>query len=196
MRRPTLAAAAGLALLAAGCASGPPARTTLYTAEDLLEASGRLAVDLAASPWLTSRSSASPPARIGLGEMENRSNERLAPVDRHATVARVLISPAMLDTLAAKNIAVVLPPAQAGELERFGVADAAAHAGYDPPTHLIGATFRSITRTAALTGSGRPADARKDYFLVDLVITDADTRRAEWAGTFEFARAARGVLAD
>lgn len=197
--RHTLALASGavLAVLATiaplpGCATAP--RTTTYTAEDLLEASHQFASALARSDLLATRDASSPPIRLGLGEMVNRSNERLADVDRRATVARVLIAPAMLDTLGRKNASVVLPPPDAAELSRRGVDLASAHASYEPPTHLVGATFRSLTRTASLVAG--PADARKDYFLVDMVITEADTRRAVWADTFEFARVARGRLVD
>lgn len=194
---PVAACAAALALALGACASGPPARTTMYSAADLIEASDKMAASLAASELLAVRTPDSPPMRLGLGELLNRSNERLSDMDRHATVARVLISPAMLELLASKNASVVLPPARTEELERFGVSGAEAAASYEPPTHLVHATFRSMTRTATLArGRDKPADARKDYFLVDFVIGEADSGKAVWADTFEFARLAGGTLAD
>jgi len=194
---PLVALAAALAFSLGACAGGPARRTTTYTAADLIEASHKMAASLAASDLLADRTADSPPMRLGLGDLENRSNERLSDMDRRATVARVLISPPMLELLASKNASVVLPPARAEELQRFGVSDAQAAASYEEPTHLVDATFRSLTRTATLAPKrDKPADARKDYFLVDFVIAEADTRRAVWADTFEFARIAKGTLAD
>jgi hypothetical protein len=169
-------------------------RTTVYQRGDMLEASGSIAEQLSQSGFLRGRTAVSSPIRIGLGEMRNMSNERLSDLDRRAAVAQVLIEPGMLELLAQKNVAVVLPPASAKELERFGVRGASARESDLAATHVVSAVFGSLTRAGA--SDGGPARTRKDVFQVDLTIVEVGSRSTVWAGRHEFARAARGVLVD
>ena len=161
----------------------------------MLGASASIADQLARSSFLAGRTGTSPAVRLGLGELVNASNERLSDLDRRAMVTGVLLEPRTLELLGSKNVSVVLPPASASELERYGVAGAGGAASESAATHAVSAEFGSLTRAGA-KGRFRPADARKDVFLVDLAITELSTRSAVWAGRAEFARAARGLLVD
>ncbi|MEL6740113.1 MAG: hypothetical protein AAFP26_05620 [Planctomycetota bacterium] len=179
-------------LACSACTTAP--RTTRHTAADLLEASDTLRDSLARSAWLAGRGPSSPPYRLGLGETVNRSADRLSQSARRVVLARTLLGEGMLDLFDARGVAVVLPPADAQELARFGV-DEASHVGaYERPSHVAQATFSSLTRVASLGGG--PADARRDTFLVELTIIDADSRAVVFTDRFEYARVAAGRLFD
>lgn len=191
--RPLVASVLSVATLAAaGCATAP--RSTQHTGSDLIEASDTFRDALARSDWLRARTPDQPRARLGLGDTVNRSADRLSQGARRLVIARALLGEGMLELFDARGVDVVLPPLEAAELERLGVTPTAHLAEYDTPTHLAEAEFSSLTRLASLTGD--VADARRDTFIVRLTIIEADTRRAVFTHSFEYARIADGALFD
>lgn len=201
MRRVFALAAASLAAaLPCGCAAPGGAalreRSTRPTASDLIGASTEVLAQMRESEWFKARGPDSPPVLLVPEEMENISNERLGRIDRWAAVARLVFAPEMLDLLKQKNIEVLLPRDEMLLLTRAGAAPPLA-AELEPgeaPTHLLTGQIRSITRTASQ--SGGPADQRQDLISTQFAIVEFSSRRIEWTGTWEFKRAARGVLAD
>jgi hypothetical protein len=180
-------------LVFAGCA--PTAqRTTLYTAEDVEVGIGTLVEELRDSPWLAQRSRTSPELRLMLGTMENRSNSRLSRLDQNAMVMRVMLTPVISNVLAEKNVRIFMPPADAKALEPFGITPREQWVSANP-THAVNAIFNSASRAGSLDAS-RPADQRKDLYLITMMIADVNSREQVWVGTAEFARTAKGTLVD
>lgn len=184
--------ASSLGVLA--CCAAPAPRTTLYTAEDMEASIGTLADALGGSRWLAGRSPESPELRLAIGNLENRSSTRLSSLDRRAMVTRVLLTPEVHGALAERNVRLFMLPADARSLEAYGITPGEQWAAADP-THAVDATFSSAARAGRRT-PGRPADARKDYYLITMRIVDLSSREEVWSGTAEFARAARGTLVD
>ena len=196
------------AALVCGCASTARrgGETTRLTGSDVLEAADELRDQLATSEWLASRTTGEHlPVWLQPTELENRSSERLTRGQRLALVTRVLYEPGVLELLRERDIAVLMPPTDESALRpllppqdqaRYDRLTARGQV-YRPtePTHLPSGRISSISRAAAVRGFG-PADERKDVYLVDLTVSDAETREVVWTGSYTIARVASGLLID
>lgn len=188
-----------LAAFLSGC-NAP--MTSAYTAADMEIAVDDVRDQLASSRFISSRDADSEPLVLVPTKMSNESNERLSRVDQWMAMSRVFLNPAVLELLRSKNISVVLPPD--GERIKNAYTEEGSGAGFQyiditsrsAPTHVINATFSSITRAADDDGMNDISDTRKDLFLIDYTIVDLSTRGIVWAGSNEFSRTAHGVLAN
>jgi hypothetical protein len=198
MKKISVRIACGLAIAAfiaaSGCATGP--KTTRYQAADFEFATGEVVQQLLAHSFIQSRDEDSPPIRLMPFELENQSSDRLSRVDQWAAVARVFLNPDVLALFSEKNIDVVFPEDAVRRLDQFGVDEAAERrSAREPATHAIRAVFMASTRTAG-EREGDVARARRDNFIIEYSIAEADSGRIVWSGQTEYSRYAHGVLAD
>ena len=175
------------------------AYTTRYRAADILLVTETVADRLAAHAIVAGRDATSDAIRIVPAErMENRSSERLSRTDQWATMALILLDPAMLQLFSERNIEILMPPERMRAMadRRIpGLDQARVLAPEDQPTHVFHAVFSSMTRGADVTGRG-VSNERKDLFIVEFTLVNLATGQAEWVDSFEFARTAGGTLAD
>ena len=174
----------------AGC--GKTAQTTRYQSTDIQWSASEIAQQWASSDFLAHRSSDSPRIRLWPRDMVNHSSDRLSRSDQRIAVARVLGEVDAL--LHEKAIDVVWSPEDVALLSRRGIT-VPPLAAEDQATHILRAEFASMVRAGADDGSGK-ANQRVDRFFMNYSMVALDTNRIDWAGTVEFARAARGILAD
>lgn len=198
----------GLLLLIAmtGCSSGP--QSTAYTATDMDIVVNDMREQLSASAFLTGRDQRSEQIVLVPLKMENFSNDRLSRVDQWTAISRVFFEPTLVSLLQSNNIVLVLPAdgqRVVGMIRGGGGQESDSDLNSDPyqlsessaltPTHAVNARFESITR-AASQKNGELSNIRKDLFIVSYTIVDLQTRETVWAGSNEFTRLARGVLAN
>jgi hypothetical protein len=196
---------AALALVAGALltACAPTASTTRLGGADIAIDGPRLRQTLADAPYFADRpvrprtpAPAQPPAAddmvIVARELENRGNDRLIASDRWAPVALLINDSGVRAFLNDRGVRVMLPPEEIAQVRALGID--VPEAPTMSPTHTLTGVVRTITRQAALVSS--VADARKDVTLVEWTLTDVRTREVVWSGRTEFARLARGVVAD
>ncbi|MFN8729597.1 MAG: hypothetical protein ACK5Z4_07025 [Planctomyces sp.] len=191
--------AAMLAACSAVAACAPTAGTTRLGGADIAIDGPRLRQTLADAPYFADRPirprTPSPTADemvIVARELENRSNDRLSASDRWAPVALLINDSGVRAFLNDRGVRVMLPPEDVAQVRALGID--VPEAPSMAPTHTLTGVVRTITRQAALVSS--VADARKDVTLVEWTLTDVRTREVVWSGRTEFARVARGVVAD
>ncbi len=196
---------AALAMIAGAllAACAPTAGTTRLGGADIAIDGPRLRQTLADAPYFADRpvrprtpAPAQPPAAddmvIVARELENRGNDRLSASDRWAPVALLINDSGVRAFLNDRGVRVMLPPEEIAQVRALGID--VPEAPTMIPTHTLTGVVRTITRQAALVSS--VADARKDVTLVEWTLTDVRTREVVWSGRTEFARLARGVVAD
>lgn len=177
----------GLALGAGlgGCAAPP--RTTAITVGDIQEVASEMAAKLAASDFLKDRGPDSPRMVIAIQKVENLTMDLIPESDRWYLMDKVRSSFSLQELSKQRNIAFVIPAEKLRAAREKGTLEGD-FAAERAPTHEMTATFRSVTRAAALN--------RTDLYLCEYRITDLATGALDWSDAFEFKRAALGRAYD
>ena len=163
-----------------GCQA--PGQTTRATVDDLDALSASVAASLRASDLLTARSLESEPWVWAPGPMRNLSADVMTRAEQEAITQRVL-GGLPLRTLAVGRNLVLLTA-----YDRDAVPGGVAGAGRLKPTHRLGGTLRTVTRTVS--------DGRSDLYLAAFELLDLRSGAVVWTDRFEFKRAARGLIWD
>jgi hypothetical protein len=176
-----------LAATLAGCAT---ARSTRVTVEDFSEMSNAMAQSLARSPWLDQRTPASEPITVSIEKVQNLSSDVMTQGEQWYVIQKLRSSLPITALWDQKAVRFVIPP-EKQQLVRQDAAlqpEAADYGSERRPTHLMSATFRSITRADATN--------RTDLYYCEFEILDLATRLPVWTDKFEFKRAAAGHVLD
>jgi hypothetical protein len=176
-----------LAATLVGCAT---ARSTRVTVEDFSEMSNAMAQSLARSPWLDQRNPASEPITVSIEKVQNLSSDVMTQSEQWYVIQKLRSSLPITALWDQKAVRFVIPP-EKQQLVRQDAAlapDAADYGSQRRPTHLMSATFRSITRADATN--------RTDLYYCEFEILDLATRLPVWTDKFEFKRAAAGHVLD
>ena len=177
----------GLALLsgAAGCAATP--RSTRITADDLAIVAAEMGAKLRGSHFLAGRAPDSTRLIIAARKAENLSSDLLSDAEKWYLVEKVTSALPIVTLGRDYNLAFVMPEEKA----RAGADDPVSPASFPPdrrPTHVLGATVRSITRAAG--------PDRTDLYSVEYRVERLRDGYLEWSDIFEYKRAARGKAYD
>ncbi|MFO0833543.1 MAG: hypothetical protein U0638_01120 [Phycisphaerales bacterium] len=185
------AALAGLWLLPA-CASGPAhmqGESSTIAFEDITDTAKEMAKKLASSNFLKDRTPNSPPVTITLSKVVNYTSDVIRDSERWYLMYRVLDSVPLRELRTNKNIKVVIPRERLEDLRiAAGDPDLPPLGEQRDPTHVMDATFRSVTYQAG--------KARTDAYYCQYRITDIRSGEVAWSDGFEFKRSALGRLID
>jgi hypothetical protein len=187
-------AGASLALAAAlvtGCATARG--STRISSADFNDTVQAMVASLAASGFLADRHERSPQVRIVTNRVLNLSSDVITPAEQWMLIARVQSAFGVQELSQRRNIVFQIPPEEIELLRRRGF-DSPLNPEH-APTHLMTATILSSTRAAADPREGF-ATLRKDFYLIEYVIVDLETRQTAWRDRFEFARHAAGLTID
>ncbi len=180
------------AVSATGCATGPAhleGESTTIAYEDLTDTAREMAEKLAASDFLRDRTPASPPITITLSKVVNYTSDVIRDPERWYLMYRVLDSVPLRELRADRNIKIVIPRERLDDLRAAAGDPSLPPLGEErAPTHVMDATFRSVTYQ-----SGK---ARTDAYYCQYRITDLRTGEVAWSDGFEFKRSALGRLID
>lgn len=149
-----------------------------------------MAQSLTQSAALADRDANSPAWVVSIDKVRNLSSDVMTEAEQWAVMADLRSSVALGTLRQQKNIRFVLPPERvvkmrsdddAYEFDRSFGSDR-------QPTHVMTATFRSVTRAQA--------KARTDLYYCEFEILEFATGQPIWTDRFEFKRQARGKLWD
>ena len=178
-------------LVLMGCQSTP--RTTDFTQDDLDVTVSEMAASLAASDFLSDRTSASPRIVLVTNQVRNLTDNIMTSAERWMAIAR-LQSTLPIRTMAdQKNIVFMLPPERVEDLKNNGF-EVPLESTLEP-THLMTATFYSSEQAAREAGD-RITTIRKNFYYLEFSITDLEGRELIWKDAFEFGRQAYGNIID
>lgn len=179
---------AGAAVFAAGCAKTP--RTTRVTVSDMEAMGAAMATSLAQSEALAERGPDAEPWVVSIHKVENLSDDVMTQSEQWAIIARLRGTLPIQALREQKNVRFVIPAEQTMRLRgEGGFGDAAdAFGAQRRPTHLMTATFRSVTRAQA--------ERRTDLYYMEFVILDIADGTTAWTDRFEFKREAKGHVWD
>lgn len=168
------ASVVGLCFSLSACAA-PKINTTTLTAADTVRMTDQMAQDLAASPSIAQRNSASEPWVFTLDQVTNRTEQLMDESERWGTMIR--FRSRLSESFLAKDrgIRFVVP---AVEWKRY--ADSEFRASPDKrlkPTHALRAEFRSDTSTSARH--------RSDYYLCAFQLVDLRDNQLVWENAYE-----------
>ncbi|MEQ9461140.1 MAG: hypothetical protein RIG82_09340 [Phycisphaeraceae bacterium] len=175
-----------LAALLTACAE--PVRTTRTDTEDFSRMSSAIAQDLLAAPAIAERRPDSQPWVIVADRIENLSSEVLSPLERKATIRRILSGAPLKQLADNKNITFIVPMDDVQNARNTGIPELQQLAANRQPTHRLAATFRSATRAQA--------KQRTDAYDCAFELLDLQTGQLLWTGSIEFKRAAVGHIWD
>lgn len=175
-----------------GCATGPAhmqGESSTIAFEDISDTAKEMAEKLAASGFLKDRAPNSPPVTITLSKVVNYTSDVIRDSERWYLMYRVLDSVPLRELRANKNIKVVIPRERLEDLRiAAGDPDLPPLGEQRDPTHVMDATFRSVTYQAG--------KARTDAYYCQYRITDIRSGEVAWSDGFEFKRSALGRLID
>lgn len=186
---PRVARAIALAFIGilSGCAGPPRTQTTFLRAADLVEMTDRMAASFAETDAIASRTPSSPPWVVSIDRVVNHTNQVIPDREKWLYIGRLRTRLAEARVGADMNITWVVPP------ERWPII--AEELGRDepaglrlPPTHVLTATFSSLTNTS---GAGR-----SDAYLCRYELVDLDGGRIVWSDAWEVKRAIGGRTYD
>lgn len=174
-------AAMVVCVLACGCSSGP--RSTRLQEDDFVAITDAMAESLATSDFLKGRTSHSPEIVLTLQKILNLSTDLIPEGERWYLIERVFDSVPIQTLRRDKNIRVIRPAdhVKAGKDKGLFIQTGDVVA---MPTHVLTATFRTITRSG---GNSRTEVYGCQYEIVQLTTGDV-----VWSEMFEFKRQAFG----
>lgn len=189
-RRPRQAAALNLALVLvmwlSGCAA--PQSTTLRAA-DFDNMADAMAQSLLRSPALAERTPDSEPWTISIQKVTNLSGDVIPVREQWAVMAMLRGSVPIRELRDLKNVSFTLPAERVEMLRADDNRPELAGFGDERAvTHVMTATIRSVTRTAA--------DARTDLYYAEFDLMDLARGVPVWNDKFELKRQALGSLRD
>jgi len=186
------AAAVLIVLTLPACASGPAhmqGESSTLAFEDITDTAKEMAEKLAASDFLRDRAPTSPPVTITLSKVVNYTSDVIRDSERWYLMYRVLDSVPLRELRTSRNIKVVIPRERLEDLRiAAGDPNLPPLGEQREPTHVMDATFRSVTYQAG--------KARTDAYYCQYRITDIRSGEVAWSDGFEFKRAALGRLID
>ncbi|MDX1565626.1 MAG: hypothetical protein R3236_09485, partial [Phycisphaeraceae bacterium] len=180
-----------LAMLA-GCQAAGPTSTRL-TADDFDHTVAEIVQKLRSSPFIQNRNPQSPQARVVINKVENLTDDVISPAEQWMVMARVRSGLSINFLRQQKNIVFMIPPERFDRLRRSGFQGDLGPR--KPATHVMKAVFRSSVRV----GDGNDAkqvDSRSDYYFLEFVLQEIQSREEKWVDHVEFKRAAKGLLID
>ncbi len=177
-----------------GCAV--PARSTQVRGIDLQDMSAAMAQSLAASPVIAARDAQSTPWVVSMQRVTNLTQDVLTPSEMWYAVQRVRSGQSMVALAQQRNIRFVIPAERVREMrndrdiggdigdfdETFGESRNV--------THVLTATFRSVTRVNSL------GTDRSDLYYTEFEILELASGVPVWTDRFEFKRRAKGKVWD
>ncbi len=185
--------ACGLMIGLIGCAQATyaPEKSTRLTADDYVYVVSETAAKLQDSDFLKQRGPDSPRAVINITKVENLTTDLIPEAEQWMFLINVRNAPAMSKLSQMKNFVFQVPPEQLARIrKKFPSAGSSAMT----PTYIMGATFRSGTRSAK--GASGFAEDRTEQYQLDYRITALPGGELVWSSTVEFKRAAKGNLID
>lgn len=157
--------------------------------EDITDTATEMAEKLAASDFLRDRTPDSPPVTITLSKVVNYTSDVIRDSERWYLMYRVLDSLPLRELRTSKNIKIVIPRERLEDLRiAAGDPDLPPLGEQREPTHVMDATFRSVTYQAG--------KARTDAYYCQYRITDIRSGEVAWSDGFEFKRSALGRMID
>ena len=171
-----------------GCAA--PARSSRLQVQDFQDMAAAMAQSLTQSAALAERDANSPAWIVSIDKVRNLSSDVMTEAEQWAVMADLRSSTSIGTLAQRKNVRFVLPPerVQKMRLDPDAYEFDRSFASERQPTHVMAATFRSVTRA--------DADGRTDLYYCEFEILEFATGEPVWADRFEFKRQARGKLWD
>lgn len=187
MRWARLICLAAVVVAMSGCTSGPG--TTRPTLDDLQDMTAAMARSLLQSHAFAQRTAESEPWVISIDRVENLSSEVMTQSEQWYLIHRIRSSVPLVELAEQRNIRFVMPPERLTALrEQYDLPESQTLGTDRQVTHVMTATFRSVTRAVALE--------RSDLFYCEFEILDMRTYEPVWNDHFEWKRAARGHIWD
>ena len=173
-------------VLLLGCASPP--KTTRIQVDDYQAMAAAMSDSLAASEALQGRGPDSPPWVVSIDKVTNLTSDVMSVSEQWSIIEQIRASLPMIELGDTKNISFVLPPERRASLEaQAGVTDASPIDKLQT-THVMTATFRSVTRAVS--------DGRTELYYCEFELLDLERGAPVWADRFEYKRSARGKIWD
>ena len=173
-----------------GCQSTP--KSSRIAIEDYEQMAAQMALSLRRSDALTQRTPTSQTWIVSFDKVLNLSSEIMTRSEQWSVMAGLQASQPIDALWEQKRVVFVIPAQHA--IDRRGTIDAErADKGFGSEravTHVIIATFRSVTRAA---GDG---ESRSDVYACEFQMLDLRTGEPVWLDTFEFKRRAQGSIRD
>lgn len=157
------------------------------TVDDYVHIATEMAEKLRSSRFLVERSSQSPELVFAVNKVQNLSSDIISVPTQWYMQERVVNSLPLAALSREKNISFVMPAEKVRGAKAALEVDE--HFGADRrPTHVMSATFRSVTRSAGKD--------RTDLYYSEYAIADLSSGEIVWTDKVEFKRAAHGVAWD
>lgn len=177
--------------ISAGCTATP--RSTRLQLGDIDEAVERMIASLTVSDFLAARGPDSPPMVIVINRVSNLTTDLIPPEEQWMVMARLRGALPIRQFADRKNIRFQITPERHAMLREHGFRDELG--GFDPPTHVMAAVFRSARREVRDPRDGQ-IRTLQDYYYMEFTIDEIITRKTEWTDRFEFKRMAVGSRID
>lgn len=181
MRRIGLCIMPLLAMGLAACQSGP--RTSRLAVDDMRMIVDQTIEKLAASDFVRERDATSPPIVITAQRVENRTSDVITRSERWYLMQAVATEVVSSGLARERSIVIVIPRERLEDAKRRGTISELAGEQRDP-THVLEATFRSLTRS--------DGSVREDLYYCEYRVTDLQSGAIAWADAVEIKRAAFG----
>lgn len=172
-------------ILLAACA-GP--QTTRMTVGDFEAMAAAMAQSLLQSDALARRGPGSDPWTVSIQKVTNLSSDVMPQREQWSIMAQLRGATPIQSLWHQKNVRFVLPAQRVVELRGSAAEFGEAFGARREPTHVMTATFRSITRAQMKD--------RTDVYYAQFEIIDLRTGEPVWQDRFEFKRAASGHVWD
>jgi hypothetical protein len=172
----------------AGCYGPPRAETTYLRGSDLVEMTDLMARSFAAHPVMAARTEDDTPWVISIERVVNHTKQVIPERQKWLYLARLRALLERSDLAHQRALIWVIPPERwAMVAEETGASDEPSGLRL-PPTHLLTATFGSLTNTS---GGGR-----SDAYLCSFQLVDLSNARIVWEDRWEVKRSVIGVVYD
>ncbi len=148
----------------------------------------RLSANMAGGGFLAARGPNDEKMVIAIQKVQNLTNDIMSEPTRWYLMARVRDSLPVGSLSREKNVAFVIPAERLRQARQRGMLREEDAPMDRRPTHVMSATFRSVTRS-----TGRE---RTDLYYCDYAITDLGSGEVVWTDKVEFKRAASGRTWD
>lgn len=162
-------------------------QSTVMTADDYQfiasEMAAKLREHLSESPLFSARTPESPKWTIAIQKVQNLTSDMMPESAKWYLMARVRESVPIGSFSRERNIAFTIPAERLREARKRGAVSEDMEAGRKP-THVMSATFLSVTRA-----SGQD---RTDLYYCEYTLNDLKTGEVIWTDKVEFKRAAHG----
>ncbi len=178
-------------LLLGGCAG--PARSTRLQLSDLNETASQMAVSLAGSQWLGSRTARSPLAVVTCQKVLNLTTDLIPPAEQWMIISRLRSAMPLQALRRTRNLVFQLPPERQVWLREHGFPSKTKPSLQ--ATHVLSATFRSARRDARRRTDGQVSKTA-DYYFLEFEVHEVASRQIVWSDRFELKRQALGLRID